>query len=185
MKTIDFKFETGKIVIENAQTLPGGMYFQHIQKGEIYFDKDLSNLTIFMSISSDDNSSQDNIRYVPFTFTKFVDKTNLPEYVNGNSYSSDVFIIGSGILLTKLEFTSSTGIFTIFTNENETLLKASFNYTYDKIATAMMLTDIRYDVSNENLYIDDEIYFNDGLSRLEVKILENNSYDYNISYFSI
>ena len=183
--TIDFKFETGKIVIENAQTLPGGMYFQHIQKGEIYFDKDLSNLTIFMSISSDDNSSQDNIRYVPFTFTKFVDKTNLPEYVNGNSYSSDVFIIGSGMLLTKLEFTSSTGTFTILTNENETILKASFNYTYDKIATAMMLTDIRYDVSNENLYIDDEIYFNDGLSRLEVKILENNSYDYNISYFSI
>ena len=185
--TINYKFETGKIVLEKDQTLPKGMYFEHVQKGEIYFDKKLSNLTIFMSIYSgvDAETSNEDIKYFPFTFTKYVDKTNLPEYVNGNSYTSDVFVVGQGMISTKLEFTSTTGTLTLINNSNSVILKASFNYTYDKIATSMMLTEITYEVEHEKLYLDDEIYFNNGLSRLELKLLEKDSYNYNISYFTI
>ena len=49
----------------------------------------------------------------------------------------------------------------------------------------MMLTEITYEVEHEKLYLDDEIYFNNGLSRLELKLLEKDSYNYNISYFTI
>lgn len=165
--TINYKLETGKILIPSTQILKEGMYFGQISEGEILFNNDLTRLTLLLSISYDGDT---NIHYSPFEFKKYIDMSDIPNYVNGNSYSSEFFLVGNGNSRASLDLTKNSGVLIINNKDGDEILNVSFSYSYDTRATAMYLSDIEYATrANPNYFIDDEIYFHSGYGQLEVK----------------
>lgn len=177
---IGYHFEEGRIVIDETTQLPDGLYFKYIKNGDIYFNDELTQLDILFSFDEGENPTH----FSPYTFKKVIDKSDLPSIIQGNSYDGEVFILGKGYLTSKLTFTNNSGTFAILNANGSELYKATFNYTYDKPATALMLTDIVNVVPVEGFSLDDEIYFHTSYERLEVK-LYTDSYSYEKIYFSL
>ena len=174
----------GQILIPSTQTLPTNMYFEHIEEGKIYFDKEFNSLIIFMSITGETSTSAPtaDTYYTGFTFNKVIDKSDIVAYVNNKTFTTSAFLKGQGTVDFALSFADGEGKLVI--SKETIILEVTYSYTYDVPATAFYTTNVVSTPSSSNISMDDEIYYNSYLSRFELKVYTNSS-DYNKIYFEV
>lgn len=134
--TINYHFETGKVIIDetSANTLGPGFYWSKINANEIIFDNTYENMSVKFTDPASEDSTTLNSYYVHFKIVvSGEDIGDVEEYINGKTFTnpSTTFITTLYQTNISVSFNDGTGELTLTpTNTSITPVTFTFNYTY-------------------------------------------------------